>query len=312
MSLLIEQDSEVERLHRGTRRFLFTALLLALAIIGTIVVRQGLFRQTSTLNFVTDSALDIAKGQPVKIAGFKVGAVDEVTLRPDGKVAVEVEVDEDSMRFITRDAQIELHKEGLVGSAVLEILPGPDRSRLAADGAELAFTRDDGLTTLANNLSDRILPILADVKTVTGTLADPQHGLSATLAQVQGVTRSLDELLRNGNQQVGAVGQATTRTVLQAETGLQQLNRTLSTVNQNLPDLIAKTQGIMDHMARLTGEAGATVPDILRDGKATAADVHDILTGVKTAWPVRDLVTPPGPAVVPSDTDPHGEAARAR
>ena len=312
MSLLIEQDSEVERLHRGTRRFLLTALLLAVGIVGTIVVRQGLFRQTSTLTFVTDSAQDIAKGQAVKIAGFKVGSVDDVTLRPDGKVAVDLEVDEDSMRFVTRDAQIELHKEGLVGSAVLEILPGPDRSRLAADGAELPFTRNDGLTTLANNLRDRILPILADVKTMTGTLADPQRGLPATLAQVQEVTRSLDTLLKTGNQQVGAVGQAAVRAATQAETGLQQLNRTLGTVNQNLPVLMDKTQGIMDHMGRLTGEASATVPDILRDGKASAADVHDILTGAKTAWPVRDLVTPAAPAVLPSDTDPHAEAGRAR
>lgn len=312
MSLLIEQDSEVERLHRGTRLFLLAALALTLAIVGTIVVRQGLFRQTSTLNFVADSALDIAKGQAVKIAGFKVGAVDDVTLRADGKVAVELEVDEDSMRFVTRDAQIELHKEGLVGSAVLEILPGPDRSRLAADGAELPFTRNDGLTTMANNLRDRILPILADVKSVTGTLADPQHGLPATLAQVQEVTRSLDALLKTGNQQVGVVGQATARAVSQAETGLQQLNRTLGTVNQNLPALMDKTQGVMDHMARLTGEASATVPDILHDGKASAADVHDILTGVRTAWPVRDLVAPAPSPVLPSDTDPHAEVGRAR
>ena len=162
MSILIEQDSEVALLHRGTRRFLLAGLLATLAIVTAIFVRQGLLRQTAVLNFVTESAQDISKGQSVKIAGFKVGAVDEVTLRADGRVEVQLEIDAESMRFVTRDAVIELRKEGLVGSAVLEIMPGKDRTRLAANGAEaldmlqaMNTGHDGSMTTIQRRFARR-------------------------------------------------------------------------------------------------------------------------------------------------------------
>lgn len=310
MSILIEQDSEVALLHRGTRRFLLAGLLSTIAIVAAIFIRQGLLRQTSTLNFVTESAQDISKGQAVKIAGFKVGAVDAVTLRPDGKVAVELEIDADSMRFVTRDAVIELRKEGLVGSAILEITPGPDRSRLAANGAQLAFSRADSLTATINSLRDRILPILGDVKVITGTLADAQRGLPATLGQVHEATASLNTLLKTGNEQMGNVGQAATRAVGQAEASLQQLDKTLTTVNGRLPGMLDKAQGIVEHIERITAEAEVTVPPLMQDGKAAAADVREILTGAKTAWPIKDLVEAPAPQQLKADSDPHAEAGR--
>ena len=311
MSILIEQDSEVALLHRGTRRFLLAGLLLTLLIIGAIFVRQGLLRQTAMLTFVTESAQDISKGQSVKIAGFKVGAVDTVTLRPDGQVEVELEIEASSMRFVTRDAVIELRKEGLVGSAVLEIMPGADRTRLAANGAKLAFTRADGLTAMANSLRDKILPILGDIKVITGTLADSRQGLPATLGQVREATASLNTLLKTGNQQLGDVGQAATRAVVKAEAGLVQLDKTLSTVNNRLPGLLDKAQGIVEHIEKITAEAESTVPPLLQDGRAVAGDVREILTGAKTAWPIKNLVEAPASSSLKADSDPRAEGSRA-
>lgn len=311
MSILIEQDSEVALLHRGTRRFLLAGLVTTLLIVTAIFLRQGLLRQTAALSFVTESAQDINKGQSVKIAGFKIGAVDEVTLRADGRVEVQLEIDADSMRFVTRDAVIELRKEGLVGSAVLEIMPGPDRTRLAANGAQLAFSRNDGLTALANNLRDRIIPILGDIKVITGTLADHQKGLPATLGQVREATASLNTLLKTGNQQLGDVGQAATRAVGKAEASLVQVDKALTSVNARLPVLLDKTQGIVEHVEKITGEAESTVPPLLHDGKAVASDVREILTGAKTAWPVKNLIEAPAPQQLKADSDPRAEGSLA-
>lgn len=311
MSILIEQDSEVALLHRGTRRFLLAGLLLTLLIIGAIFVRQGLLRQTAMLTFVTESAQDINKGQAVKIAGFKVGAVDTVTLRPEGQVEVELEIDADSMRFVTRDAVIELRKEGLVGSAVLEIMPGADRTRLAANGARLAFARADGLTAMANSLRDKILPILGDIKIITGTLADSRQGLPATLGQVREATASLNTLLKTGNQQLGDVGQAATRAVGKAEASLVQLDKTLTTVNGRLPVLLDKAQGIVEHIEKITAEAESSVPPLLQDGRAVAGDVREILTGAKTAWPIKNLIDAPVSSALKADSDPRAEGSRA-
>jgi len=112
----------------GTRRFLLFGLLAIIALIAAILVRQGLFRQTATLGFVADSAQDISKWQAVKIAGFRVGSVITVTLRRDGKVEVGLEIDADHLRFVTRDAVVELRKEALIGDIQKEVGAGDTAS----------------------------------------------------------------------------------------------------------------------------------------------------------------------------------------
>ncbi len=309
MSMLIAQDREAEALRRGTRRFVLFGLLVVLALIVAILVRQGLFRQTASLGFVTDSAQDISKGQAVRIAGFRVGSVVAVTLRPNGEVEVGMEIDADHLRFVTRDAVVELRKEALIGAAVLEIVPGPDRTRLAADQARLAFTRGDSLTAMAGQLREQIAPILKDVKTITGTLADAQKGLPATLDQVRETTGALHTLLDTGNRQVAGVAASATRVLGKAEENLSQLAITLEITNSRLPPLLDRSQRIVDHMEKITADAETTLPTALRDGGAAAADVREIVAGAKTAWPIRNLIDAPAPVTLKADSDPRGEGA---
>ena len=312
MSLLTEYDSDAAALRRGTRRFLLFALLVTLALIAAIAVRQGLFRQTTSYSFVTNSAQDIVKGQAVRIAGFRVGSVDEVRLQDDGQVSVSMEIDADHMRFITHDARVELRKEGLVGSPTLEIVPGPDKARLAAADARLAFSRADGLTALANQVRDEFVPILKDIKTITGVLADPRQGLPATLAQLRASSEAVNLLLANGNRQVDGIGNAAVRVLGKAEQDLNQLGQTLEAANRGLPGIVDRTQKILDHVEKIAAEAELSVPPALRDGSAVASDVREIVSGAKQAWPIRNFVDAPAPATLKADSDPRGEAGRAR
>ncbi|MCX7165127.1 MAG: MlaD family protein [Rhodocyclales bacterium] len=312
MSLLTEHDSDAAALRRGTRRFLLFAALVTLALITAIVVRQGLFRQTTNYSFVTNSAQDIAKGQAVRIAGFRVGSVADVSLKDDGQVVVTMEIDADHMRFITHDARVELRKEGLVGSATLEIVPGPDKTRLAAAQARLSFSRADGLTALANQVRDEFVPILRDIKVITGVLADPEKGLPGTLAQIRESSEALKVLLANGNHQVTGIGNAATRVLGKTEEDLTHLGQTLEAANKRLPGMLDRTQQMLDHVEKITAEAEISVPSTLRDGSTLASDVREIVSGAKQAWPIRNFVDAPAPATLKADSDLRGEAGRAR
>jgi phospholipid/cholesterol/gamma-HCH transport system substrate-binding protein len=312
MSLLTQHDSDAAALRRGTRRFLFFALLVTMALIAAIIVRQGLFRQTTSYSFVANSAQDIAKGQAVRIAGFRVGSVGEVRLKDDGQVEVILEIDADHMRFVTYDARVELRKDGLVGSATLEIVPGPDKTRLAAAQARLAFSRADGLTALANQVRDEFVPILKDIKAITGVLADPGKGLPGTLAQIRESSEALKALLVNGNRQVDGVGATAIRVLGKAEEDLAHLGQTLETANKRLPGMLDRAQQMLDHVEKITAEAEVSVPPVLRDGSAVAADVREIVSGAKQTWPIRNMVDAPAPATLKADSDPRGEAGHAR
>ncbi len=312
MSLLNQHDNDAAALSRGTRRFLFLALALTLTLVVAIVVRQGLFRQTANYSFVADTAQDIAKGQAVRIAGFRVGSVADVRLKDDGQVAVTLEIDADNMRFVTHDARVELRKDGLVGSATLEIVPGPDKTRLAAAEARLAFSRADGLTALANQVRDEFVPILKDIKLITGALADPEKGLPGTLAGIRESSEALNVLLANGNRQVEGIGGKAVQVLGKAEEDLGHLGQTLEAANKRLPGMLDRTQKMLDHAEKITAEAAVSVPPALRDGSAVAADVREIVGGAKQTWPIRTFVDAPAPATLKADSDPRGEAGRAR
>jgi ABC-type transporter Mla subunit MlaD len=221
-------------------------------------------------------------------------------------------VDADHLRFVTHDARIELRKEGLVGSATLEIVPGPDKTRLAAAQARLAFSRADGLGALANQVRDEFVPILKDIKAITGALADPEKGLPGTLARIRASSEALNVLLANGNRQVGDIGGSAVRVLGKAEEDLKHLGQTLEAANQRLPGMLDRTQQVLDHVEKITAEAEVTVPPVLRDGSAVAADVREIVSGAKQTWPIRNMVDAPGPATLKADSDPRGEAGRAR
>lgn len=312
MNLLTDNESDLAAVRRGSRRFLIFAFLTVLVLLAAIVARQGMFRQTVGFGFIADSAQDIAKGQAVRIAGFRVGSVAEVSLRDDGKVAVALEIDADHARFVTQDARVELRKEGLVGSATLEIVPGADKTRLAAAQSRLTFARADGLSALANQVRDEFIPILRDVKAITGTLADPENGLPGTLAQVRASSAALNTLLANGNRRVDGIGEAAVRVLGKAEDDLGQLGRTLDAANQRLPGMLDRTQRILDHAEKIGAEAEVSVPPALREGSAAAADVREIVGGARQAWPIRNFVTPPAAATLAPDSDPRAEAAHAR
>jgi len=223
-----------------------------------------------------------------------------------------MEIDADHMRFVTHDARVELRKEGLVGSPTLEIVPGPDKTRLAPAQARLAFTRAEGLTALANQVRDEFVPILKDIKLITGTLADPQKGLPGTLAQVRASSEALNTLLANGNRQVDGIGRAATQVLGKAEADLDQLGQTLAVANQRLPGLIDRTQQVLDHVEKVAAEAETSVPPALRDASAATADAREIVGGAKQAWPIRNFVDAPAPARLKMDSDLRGEAGGAR
>ncbi|MBI5792816.1 MAG: MCE family protein [Rhodocyclales bacterium] len=312
MSLLTEYDADARSMRRATRRFLIIAVLVTLALVVAIFVRQGLLRQTVSFSFVADTAQDIAKGQAVRIAGFRVGSVTEVDLRDDGSVAVKLEVDADHARFVTHDARIELRKEGLVGSPTLEIVPGSDKTRLAAAQARLAFSRADGLGALANQVRDEFVPILKDIKAITGALADPEKGLPGTLARIRASSEALNVLLANGNRQVDGIGGTAIRVLGKAEEDLTHLGQTLEAANKRLPGMLDRTQQVLDHVEKISAEAEASVPPALRDGSAVAADVREIVGGAKQTWPISSMIDAPAPARLKADSDPRGEAGRAR
>src|SRR5262245_65390315 len=125
MSSTFTPPVRFSRLVLKVNAFLLIALLLVAAFIGLVAYKQGWFVHQTTIHFVTPNALGLAKGMPVKLHGFTVGSVSEMSLAAEGGVDVKLSIMSEYMKRIPRGSLAKHSREaGVVGAAVIDIVPG--------------------------------------------------------------------------------------------------------------------------------------------------------------------------------------------
>ncbi|HLX82012.1 MAG TPA: MlaD family protein [Burkholderiales bacterium] len=300
------------------------ALALAAALLAAIFSGHGAFSRSATLHFVTDSANGLTPGTAVKLSGFRIGAVSDLHLEPDLSVLVTLKIPLDDFQRLRADARAELRKEDVVQTATLEIHPGRSPEPLPADNPRIAFDRGRSISQTAQDLIDRLTPILEDVKALTGMLSDREHGLGPMLQESRSASRDLaataaeiralasetrTRLAKVGVQAQGTLGEATA-----AFSRLDQMagkaEQSLVKLDQALPGLLLKISGTLDGVQEVVKDArtvsaaaSESVPQALRDIQPAAKDAREIIRGVKQSWPIRNLVSAPASAAPSVDND---------
>jgi hypothetical protein len=119
------------RLLLKVNAFLLIALLLVASFIGLVAYKQGWFVHQTEIHFVTANALGLTKGMPVKLYGFTVGSVSGMELSEEG-VDVRLSIMSEYMHRIPKGSLAKHSREaGVVGAAVIDIVPGKPGPALA-------------------------------------------------------------------------------------------------------------------------------------------------------------------------------------
>jgi phospholipid/cholesterol/gamma-HCH transport system substrate-binding protein len=335
---MAEAPLKRDSIRRQVLAVLALGVVLALLLAGSIAARQGVFARTAEVYFLADTAAGISPGISVRISGFRVGQVSDVTLQPDLKVKVTMKIEDDRFASLHADANAEWFKEQLQ-AAIIELHPGSASAKpLSRNDPRVTHNRRRTLTEVANDLRTRLAPILDDVKQLSGSVAERKGDIAAMLAnantasqELAGASQELRALAGNvktrvatlGGQAQGALGQV--RGALgQAQGGLTQLNQTLvrmdglvgqadkslTSVNERLPALLTRAGDTLEQLnavARdvkaVSGAASASVPSLLRSAAPLVDDARDMVSGVKTSWPVRNMLAPPPSALLPIDSN---------
>jgi len=287
------------------------AVALVLVLLAAILFRQGAFSRSTTLFFMTESASGLTPGTAVKLSGFRIGAVSAVELEPDLRVTVTLKIPREDFLRLRRDAKAELRKEDLVQTAVLEITPGKSAEALSPDYPRIAFVRGRSLGQTAQDLTDRLAPILDDVKALTAMLSDRERGLGPVLEKSRAASGDLAaaaaemrKLASETRTRFAALGVQAQGTLGDASAAFSRLDgmaakaqQSLEQVDAALPGLLVKINGTLDEAnavvkdARTASAAAAeSVPRTLRDIQPAAEDAREIFRGVKQSWPIRNML----------------------
>lgn len=161
----------LENLKLGIFVVLGTALLVVAAyLIGN---RQNMFGKTIPISAIFKNANGLQKGNNVRFSGINVGTVNKIEMINDTTIRIHMIIEEKMQSHIKKDAVATIGSDGLVGSMLINIVPGEGKSVHIGAGDELqSFSRvatQDMLNTL-NQTNENAALLTQDLLKVTRAL----------------------------------------------------------------------------------------------------------------------------------------------
>ena len=104
--------------------FTIAGFLIFVAAVYLIGNKQNLFGNNSRIASVFKNVNGLQAGNNVRYSGVNVGTVKKIIIVNDTSIAVDMSIDESAMHLIKRNATAAISSDGLVGSMVINIIPG--------------------------------------------------------------------------------------------------------------------------------------------------------------------------------------------
>jgi len=147
--------------------FISVGIAVFIAAIYFIGEKQQLFRSTFRLSGVFADVGGLQAGNNVRLSGINVGTIDNVSIISDTSVRVEILVDENTRKFIKKDAIASIGSEGLMGSKALIISPGTGGKKIIENDDAIATSQPTDIDEIMKSLKTTI----DNTAYITGDLA---------------------------------------------------------------------------------------------------------------------------------------------
>lgn len=205
------EKSSKEKIRLGIFVILGTVLLLIAAyLIGN---RQNMFGQTFTISSVFRHVSGLQNGNNVRYSGINVGTVKDIQMEADTVIRVSMLISEGMLPHIKRNAVATIGSDGLVGSMIVNIVPGEGQGEAIRPGDEIAsysrIATADMLSTL-NVTNENAAKLTADLLQVTEAMKNGKGTMGRLLndtAMAENLTQTLANLRAASYQANGLLGE---------------------------------------------------------------------------------------------------------
>ena len=203
--------------------FVVVGTILLVAALYFVGKQQHLFSSSIKLYSVFTDVSGLQLGNNVRYSGVNVGTVSKIEMTAEGKITVEMSVDEEASKFMKKDAVATIASDGLVGSMVVNLIPGDDKyAKTVVSGDQIAvktkITVDEILETFSKTNESAAL-ITSDLAKITHKVVGGEGALGAILS---------DSLLENDLRRSIA---ALKRTAEGTNIAMAKVNAVISKIN---------------------------------------------------------------------------------
>jgi phospholipid/cholesterol/gamma-HCH transport system substrate-binding protein len=244
----------------------FGAFAVVMAVLtGCLFAIFGQYR-TGTTDGYSAVFTDVSRlkaGDTVRVAGIRVGTVNDVSMRPDHTVLVKFDANSDVV--LTTATQVAVRYLNLVGDRYVELVDSPGSTRVLAKGSQIPTDRTMPALDL-DLLLTGLKPVIRglnpqDVNTLTSSLVQILQGEGGNLESLLSSTSSFSKTIADNGQIVEQV--------------INNLDSVVATVTKDGD----KFSGSVDSLEKLITGLSAdrdpigTAIDSLSDGTASLADL---------------------------------------
>lgn len=293
---------------------------LAFAIVAAIVLtltsawRQGWFTPAAHVYIELDGASGVQIGSQVRLKGFKVGEVDQISLEKNLGVRIRLRVETEKMEMLGANASAKFGRDSPIAGKYIELLPGAREGRRLAAGQTLPVDAgndlDDVMATVKvaveklSSVLAKIDPILEDTHKLTGEAVAMRENirstLTTTLANIQAMSAEFKQTSQTTRALVSNIDSDRAKVVgdlrsvmQQADAATASAGKVLKTLETDLPVALEKTKDLLENarstsadVKQILHEARNDVPAIVRSGRSAAQDAAEITTSLKNTWPL--------------------------
>lgn len=242
--------------------FTIIGLILFVVTIYFIGNKQKMFGKTDHLTAIFKNVSGLQLGNNVRYSGINVGTVRGIEMVNDTTIRVDMIIDKSILPHIKKDAVATIGSDGLVGSMIINIIPGKGNQAQVEPGDEIqAMNRirtDDILNTLsvtnknAALLTADLLKITKEINEGKGTVGVLLHdtSMSNDLKQTMNYLKTASEAtsesvanlnnliisLNNKNNVIGvlkdtAVANKIKTTILNLDQSSGEINKVVANLN---------------------------------------------------------------------------------
>jgi phospholipid/cholesterol/gamma-HCH transport system substrate-binding protein len=241
--------------------FAVTMLLVTAALFAIL----GQYRTGSTNSYsaVFTDASSLKVGDSVRVAGIRVGTVNDIALQPDNTVIVRFDSDREVV--LTTATKVVVRYLDLVGNRYLELLASPGSTRIQPPGSQISADRTEpalDLDLLLGGLKPVIQGLNAqNVNALTNSLIQILQGQSGTVESLLAQTTSFTTALADNGQ-----------TVQQLIENLKSVVATVSKDGERFSGTVTRLQQLITGLSQQRDPIGDAIT-ALDNGTASLADL---------------------------------------
>lgn len=317
------QDTQIlPRRFPGVRRQISLFLVAAVcALVGAVLLvayKQGAFVRHTKIYFYAEDVFGISKGMSVRLFGLPVGDVSDLRITDRG-VQVELAIISDYAPRLTKGSSARLTREGYIGAANIQLLPGTDPKgsrEPVADGDVIGYVPARGVPELVEDIRAQLAPVVAELRRTLVELNRPDgefrksvKSASTLIQELPETNRELRRLLRDTDRSVVAVGgkadaalAATERLSSQAASELPALSKKLGAALDAIHGAAAEVRDATRKNGEALHQVLAQTPALVRDGGQLLYDSQEVIGAAKASWLIRDNLEPAAMRTLPLDS----------